>query len=53
MKPAGFFALRTPLPPHDELVSWSSGLRERLCETIKRPEVREALFVASPSGRYC
>ncbi|MGB8475144.1 MAG: lantibiotic dehydratase [Candidatus Acidiferrum sp.] len=69
--PAGFFVLRTPLLPFDELQSWSDGLaacsalsdlaslekalaqdrehlRARLREILSRPEVREALFVASP-----
>jgi thiopeptide-type bacteriocin biosynthesis protein len=69
--PAGFFALRTPLLPFDDLLGWSAGLsapwaldngasldaaiatdklllRERLSDIISRPEVREALFVASP-----
>jgi thiopeptide-type bacteriocin biosynthesis protein len=67
VEPAEFFALRTPLLPHDELVSWSRGLRagedaspsaladdrrmlrERLRAIVARGEVREALFVASPS----
>lgn len=69
--PEGFFALRTPLLPVDELERWSSGLeapaaggeadlgerverdrrrlRARLREIVDRPEVREALYVASPS----
>src|SRR5262245_11362095 len=69
--PSGFFALRTPLLPFDELVTWSTGLqagaavddvarldsavasdrtrlRAFLREVYARPEVREALFVASP-----
>ena len=65
--PSGFFALRTPLLPFDELLAWSDGLeaastgadparweadrarlRVRLQTVFKRPEVREALFVASP-----
>ena len=68
---SGFFALRTPLLPFDELLVWSEGLeappavddparleealaadrarlRTRLRDLISRPEVREALFVASP-----
>ena len=64
---SGFFALRTPLLPFDELLAWSDGLeaattgadpaqweadrarlRARLQAVFKRPEVREALFVASP-----
>jgi thiopeptide-type bacteriocin biosynthesis protein len=68
---SGFFALRTPLLPFDELLAWSAGLesatagddlvrleaacsadwaclRTRLGKVYERPEVREALFVASP-----
>ncbi len=66
----GFFALRTPLLPFDELEAWGAGLtaaaaseselpaalaadrrrlRRRLRRLIERPEIREALFVASPS----
>jgi thiopeptide-type bacteriocin biosynthesis protein len=71
MVPSGFFALRTPLLPFDELLAWSGGLeaasaddaparleaacavdrarlRQRLRALFTRPEVREALFVASP-----
>ncbi|TSC34141.1 lantibiotic dehydratase [Corallococcus sp. Z5C101001] len=71
--PSGFFVLRTPLLPFDELRAWSQGLlaptaleasgaeleaalardrdllRERLSAVVARPEVREALFLASPS----
>src|SRR6266545_3813206 len=81
--PAGFFVLRTPLLPFDELLAWSEGLaapqalaeapadpadardpaaarldraleddrkilRARLQALAARPEVREALLVASP-----
>jgi thiopeptide-type bacteriocin biosynthesis protein len=69
--PSGFFALRTPLLPFDELLAWSAGLqsaaaaddatrleaamaddRARLRGYLRtvyaRPEVRDALFVASP-----
>jgi thiopeptide-type bacteriocin biosynthesis protein len=69
--PAGFFALRTPLLPFEELLRWSEGLeaptaladpsqleealaadrhrlRARLRTLVARPELREALFVASP-----
>jgi len=68
---SGFFALRTPLLPFDELLAWSDGLqadcagddivrletawaadwkllRNRLRDAYGRPEVREALFLASP-----
>ncbi len=69
-EPAGFFALRTPLLPFDEIEAWSEDLaaaaageaelpavlaadrerlRRRLLRLIERPEIREALFVASPS----
>ncbi|MBN8228494.1 lantibiotic dehydratase [Corallococcus macrosporus] len=71
--PSGFFVLRTPLLPFDELLAWGRGLsasaaltsstvdleaaierdqallRDRLSAVIARPEVREALFLASPS----
>ena len=68
--PSGFFVLRTPLLPFDELDRWGQGLespglppgqelapalqrdrallRARLGSMLERPEVREALFVASP-----
>lgn len=69
--PSGFFALRTPLLPFDELLGWGDGLqaasagddpmrleaalaadgvclRQRLRRICVWPEVREALFVASP-----
>jgi thiopeptide-type bacteriocin biosynthesis protein len=70
--PAGFFVLRTPLLPFDELLRWSReaespssllqagdaetglatakrALRAYLRRMIARPEVREAIFLASPS----
>ncbi|WNG36530.1 Lanthionine biosynthesis protein LanB [Archangium minus] len=70
--PSGFFVLRTPLLPFDELSRWGEGLeaprfqpdspelvqalrrdrlilRVRLGEILRRMEVREALFVASPA----
>ncbi len=72
IQPSGFFALRSPLLPHDELAAWSADLeaiaslgdpaaleraleadrvrlRERMRAVLARPEVREALFVASPT----
>jgi thiopeptide-type bacteriocin biosynthesis protein len=71
MTPSGFFVMRTPLLPFDELLAWSDGLqatasdeperlyeafaadrrrlRERLRCCFVRPEVREALFLASPA----
>jgi thiopeptide-type bacteriocin biosynthesis protein len=68
---SGFFTLRTPLLPFDELMRWGdeleappavddparleralaadrARLRTRLRDIVSRPEVREALFVASP-----
>jgi lantibiotic biosynthesis protein len=70
--PSGFFVLRTPLLPFEEIAAWSEGLeavgslgdpqgleealerdqarlRARLLALVARPEVREAIFVASPS----
>src|SRR5207245_10465073 len=52
----GFFVLRTPLLPFSEFTAWGAGaaardratLRERLRRIICRPEVREAVRVASP-----
>jgi len=72
---SGFFALRTPMLPIQELTAWSEGLtaaktweseatadvlenawkqdvqtvRGRLRAILTRPEVRHALYVASPS----
>src|SRR6266542_3130854 len=69
---SGFFVLRTPLLPFEEMAAWSDGLeavgslgdpqgleaaierdrarlRARLLAAVTRPEVREAVFVASPS----
>lgn len=57
--PSGFFVLRTPLLPYSVLTALGEGLaaladdRERLHERLRQlaeqPEIREALFVASPS----
>jgi lantibiotic biosynthesis protein len=64
--PSGFFLLRTPLLPFDELLAWGveqrgitaadqdvehelALLRQRLATIVARPEIRQALFVASPS----
>jgi thiopeptide-type bacteriocin biosynthesis protein len=70
--PSGFFVLRTPLLPFEEIAAWGEGLeavgslgdpqgleaalerdrarlRARLLAAVTRPEVRDALFVASPS----
>lgn len=51
--PSGFFVLRTPLLPFDELEAWMEGadrteLERRLREAYERPELREALYLASP-----
>jgi lantibiotic biosynthesis protein len=51
--PSGFFVLRTPLLPFDELEAWTEGadraeLERRLHEAYERPELREALYLASP-----
>lgn len=56
------FVLRTPLLPLDDFLAWTrgaddaegdqearAGLREALGRWVERPEVREALLVASPS----
>ena len=64
IQPSGFFLLRTPLLPFDEVLKWSEGvqssnaaaslagdralLRARLKQIVARPEIREALFLASP-----
>ncbi len=60
-EPTGFFVLRTPLYPIDELRDWSRGcadcgddhartvLRERLRALLERPELAEAIYVASPA----
>jgi thiopeptide-type bacteriocin biosynthesis protein len=70
--PSGFFALRTPLLPFEEMAAWGEGLeavgalgdpqdleealerdqsrlRARLLAAVTRPEVRDAIFIASPS----
>jgi len=51
--PSGFFVLRTPLLPFDELEAWAEGadrqmLERRLHGAYERPELREALYLASP-----
>lgn len=58
--PSSFFVFRTPLLPIEELQAWSesgggedtaaarSRLRAGLREILVRPEIREALYVASP-----
>lgn len=56
--PADFFVVRTPLLPLDEVLDRQSlvgagddreQLRERMRKLFNRPEVREALLLASPS----
>jgi thiopeptide-type bacteriocin biosynthesis protein len=60
----GFFVLRSPLLPLDHFYGWGDGLernadeaalardaetvRARLRALLERPEIREAIFVASP-----
>ena len=58
---SGFFALRTPLLPFADLLALTEGaqealadderarLRARLRALVERPEIREAIFVASPA----
>src|SRR6266542_142071 len=52
---APFFVLRTPLVSWDLLERWGDACRDgsapsdALREIVARPEVREALFLASPS----
>ncbi len=57
-RPSGFFLLRTPFLTFDELLSWTEGLgrdgdrrqlRAKLAELLARPEVLEAIYLASPS----
>jgi class I lanthipeptide synthase len=54
--PSGFFVLRTPLLPFDELGAWAEDadrgeLERRLHAAYERSELREALYLASP--RLC
>src|SRR5262245_12989185 len=44
---SGFFVLRTPLLPFETLIA-AAG-RERLRTLVAQPEVRDAVYVASPS----
>lgn len=49
--PSGFFVMRTPLLPVDVLAGWGTDgadPRERLRSLAARPEVAEALWLASP-----
>jgi thiopeptide-type bacteriocin biosynthesis protein len=56
LEPSGFFVLRTPLLPFDVFQAWTGGsgsddhtqLVERLRGVWHRPEVREAVLLASP-----
>lgn len=43
--PAGWFVARVPLLPFDELDRWRAGGLDAI---LRRPEVREAVFLASP-----
>ena len=45
--PPDFFVLRAPLVPFDALTQEAGG--ERLRALLARPEVREAVYVASPA----
>ncbi len=56
--PSGFFVLRTPLLAFDELLGWTNDhgrdgdprqLRAKLAELLASPEVRESIYLASPS----
>lgn len=52
--PSGFFVMRTPLLPFDEVLAWGKDgdrerLRARLRATVQRPEIQEAIFLGSPS----
>lgn len=44
LKPSGFAVLRTPLLPYGD----AAASRDRLRAALARPEVRDAIFVASP-----
>ncbi|MDQ3982734.1 MAG: lantibiotic dehydratase family protein, partial [Actinomycetota bacterium] len=56
IEPSGFFVLRTPALPYDDFVALrgapgdreTGSQRERLRASVARPEVRDAVFVASP-----
>jgi thiopeptide-type bacteriocin biosynthesis protein len=53
MEPSGFFVLRSPLLPFDSFLEWSSSdpakLRSGLRDWLAQAEIREAIFLASPS----
>jgi hypothetical protein len=51
--PSGLVVMRTPLLPMNELEAWSgtrdrAQLRARLVAMFERPEIAEAIFLASP-----
>lgn len=49
--PSGLVVMRTPLLPMEELESWNGDraqLRARLVALLDRPEIAEAIFLASP-----
>ena len=60
-EPTGFFVIRTPLLPLEELRAWSRGLRDRddadarkilrtrMRALLERPEIEEAVYIASPT----
>jgi class I lanthipeptide synthase len=45
---SGFVVLRTPMLPFEALAAAAGDLRERIRGLLARPEVRDAVFVASP-----
>jgi thiopeptide-type bacteriocin biosynthesis protein len=51
LEPSGFFVLRTPLLPVEELQTWweAADPSAALHALAARPDVRDALFLASPS----
>src|SRR5688572_19093538 len=46
-RPLSRFVLRTPILPFDVLATWD-GDRKKLVELVDDPQIREALYVASP-----
>ena len=54
LAPSGAFCLRTPLLPFGLLAAWgagqdASGTRDELRSLARRPELREAILLASPA----
>jgi len=52
-EPTGFFVLRTPMLPFERLEAWAAepatdALRASLRAAVTQPDIREALFLASP-----